>query len=221
MLSHVLLGFVVARKLLALFDEASSNDFDVVLCGLLFWHVTNDLAGFQNRLGCLFFMCALLAFGSLSSLELFSEERLLFVRERANGYYYPSAFFFAKILFDLFPLRIIPSLILGVISYFMVGFSYHLSDFLRFLLVLVLFNMVAAAMCLLVATACKRLAMANLVAILVMLFSMLFGGFLLNKGAGALILAVALYLSISSQTVFPSSSRGYRSCPFSITLLKR
>jgi hypothetical protein len=41
-----------------------------LLLGTLFWNVSNDLAGVQNRLGSLFFMCALLGFASLSSLEV-------------------------------------------------------------------------------------------------------------------------------------------------------
>jgi hypothetical protein len=98
-----------------------------VLCGGLFWRVTNDLSGVQNRLGCLFFACALLAFGSMSALEvcvfqvgstcspplirlfinipsfsilfpkLLASERLIFIRERANGYYSPSAYFVQKV----------------------------------------------------------------------------------------------------------------------------
>jgi len=32
------------------------------------------------------------------------------VRERANGYYYPSAYFFSKIMFDVLPLRIVTNL---------------------------------------------------------------------------------------------------------------
>ncbi len=41
-----------------------------LLLGTLFWDVSDDLSGVQNRLGSLFFMCALLGFGSLSSLEV-------------------------------------------------------------------------------------------------------------------------------------------------------
>jgi hypothetical protein len=49
-------------------------------------------------------------------------------------------------------------------------------------MVLVLFNLVAAAVCLCFATGFKSVATANLLANLTILFSMLFGGFLLNKG---------------------------------------
>ena len=69
---------------------------------MLFYNVTNDIAGFQNRLGMFtlvvcggfvltlyvffsgffFFTLALFGFSCLSSLGLFANERILFMRER-------------------------------------------------------------------------------------------------------------------------------------------
>ncbi len=54
---------------------------------------------------------------------------------------------------------------------------------LKFLLVLVLFNLTAATVCLFISIACPQMGIANLVATLVMLFEMLFGGLLLNKNS--------------------------------------
>ncbi|KAI9311577.1 hypothetical protein BX666DRAFT_1996467 [Dichotomocladium elegans] len=152
-----------------------------VLLGSLFWQVDVDLSGVQNRLGVLFFMCALLGFASTSALDMFSRERVLFMRERENGYYNPASYFCAKVLFDVVPLRVLPPLAMGAVSYYMIGLNPALAVFGRFLLVLVLFNLAAAGLCLCFATALKSVAVANLLTSLVMLFSMLFGGFLLNK----------------------------------------
>ncbi|EIE82698.1 hypothetical protein RO3G_07403 [Rhizopus delemar RA 99-880] len=147
----------------------------------LFWQVDVDLSGVQNRLGVLFFMCALLGFAATSSLDIFSNERILFMRERENGYYSPSAYFLAKIMFDIVPLRVIPPLVMGSICYYMIGLNPSLVIFAKFLLVLVLFNLAAAGLCMCFAIGIKSLSMANLIANLTILFSMLFGGFLLNK----------------------------------------
>ncbi|KAG2200876.1 hypothetical protein INT46_006438 [Mucor plumbeus] len=152
-----------------------------ILLGSLFWQVDVDLSGVQNRLGVLFFMCALLGFAATSALDMFNKERILFMRERENGYYSPSAYFVAKVLFDIVPLRVLPPLVMGSISYYMIGLNSALPIFGKFLLVLVLFNLAAAGLCLCFATAFKNLSAANLLANLVILFSMLFGGFLLNK----------------------------------------
>lgn len=68
------------------------------VCGFLFWKVDNTLAGFQNRLGVMFFICALFGFGCLSSMQVFASERLIFMRERANRYYTPFTYFMSKVL---------------------------------------------------------------------------------------------------------------------------
>ena len=151
-----------------------------VLSGFLFYGLTDDIKGFQNRLGLFFFILALFGFSTLTSLTVFSSERLLFVRERAKGYYSPITYFAAKVVFDVVPLRLIPPIILGTIVYPMVGLVPAWHEFLKFILILVLFNLAAAAVCLLIGIVFKDGGVANLVGSLVMLFSLLFAGFLLN-----------------------------------------
>ncbi|KAI9312395.1 ABC-2 type transporter [Dichotomocladium elegans] len=153
-----------------------------LICGGLFYQVSNTIAGFQNRMGLFFFYEALLGFMCLTSLQVFSNERILFVRERANGYYSPGTYFLSKVLFDIIPLRVVPPLMMGLISYYMVGLVEGVDSFLKFLLVLVLFNLTAAALCLAIGVVFKNLSMANLLCCMVILFSMLFAGLLLNKG---------------------------------------
>jgi ABC-type multidrug transport system ATPase subunit len=151
-----------------------------VLSGFLFYGLTNDIPGFQNRLGLFFFVLALFGFSTLTSLTVFSSERLLFVRERANGYYSPATYFAAKVLFDIIPLRIIPPILMGAIIYPMTGLVADVEHFFIFLLALVLFNLAAAAICLFIGIVCKDGGVANLIGSLVMLFSLLFAGLLLN-----------------------------------------
>jgi len=151
-----------------------------VFAGYLFYGLTLDIPGFQNRLGLFFFVLALFGFSTLTSLGVFSQERLLFVRERANGYYSPVTYFAAKVLFDIIPLRIIPPVLLGAIVYPMTGLVPETEKFLVFILVLVLFNFAAAAICLFIGIVCKDGGVANLIGSLVMLFSLLFAGLLLN-----------------------------------------
>ncbi|CAO0792155.1 unnamed protein product [Mucor circinelloides] len=166
-----------------------------LVCGGLFYQVSNTIAGFQNRMGLFFFYEALLGFMCLTSLQVFSTERILFIRERANGYYSPGTYFFAKILFDIIPLRVVPPLMMGLISYYMVGLVEGVDEFLKFLLVLVLFNLTAAALCLAIGVVFKNVSMANLLSVLVMLFSMLFAGLLLNKDSMSPAFAWLKYLS--------------------------
>ncbi|CAJ2499778.1 Uu.00g026310.m01.CDS01 [Anthostomella pinea] len=151
-----------------------------VLSGYLFYGLTDDIPGFQNRLGLFFFLLALFGFSTLTSLNVFASERLLFVRERANGYYSPITYFVAKVLFDIIPLRIIPPILMGAIIYPMTGLIPDAPHFFTFMLILVLFNLAAAAICLFIGIVCKDGSVANLIGSLVMLFSLLFAGLLLN-----------------------------------------
>lgn len=184
MFAHYAISVVLARKffLYIFMMIVISILFFPVVCGGLFYQVSNTIAGFQNRMGLFFFYEALLGFMCLTSLHVFSTERILFIRERANGYYSPGTYFLAKVLFDIIPLRVVPPLMMGLISYYMVGLVEGVSEFLKFLLVMVLFNLTAAALCLAIGVIFKNVSMANLLSVLVMLFSMLFAGLLLNKG---------------------------------------
>ncbi|OAL06125.1 hypothetical protein IQ06DRAFT_362352 [Phaeosphaeriaceae sp. SRC1lsM3a] len=152
-----------------------------VFLGFLFYGLTDDIKGFQNRLGLFLFVLSLFGFSSLTILTVFAPERLLFTRERAKGYYSPPAYFAAKVIFDIVPLRLLPPMILGIIVYPMTGLIPAWPNFLKFVLFLVLFNLAAAAIFLFIGIVFRNSGVANLIGVLVMLFSLLFSGFFLNK----------------------------------------
>ncbi|KDQ52639.1 hypothetical protein JAAARDRAFT_39890 [Jaapia argillacea MUCL 33604] len=152
-----------------------------LICGLFYRNVSNDIPGFQNRLGIFFFTLALFGFSCLSSLSLFANERLLFMRERANGYYSSFTYFSSKVLFDILPLRVVPPLLFGGIVYSLVGLVPTVAAFWKFLLTLVLFNLTTASVILLLSIACESTSVASLIGTLVMLFNLLFTGLLINR----------------------------------------
>ncbi|ODO01783.1 hypothetical protein I350_06612 [Cryptococcus amylolentus CBS 6273] len=151
-----------------------------LLCGFFFYQVTNDIPGFQNRLGLFLFILSLFGFSCLSSLGIFANERLLFMRERANGYYAPITYFLSKILFDIIPLRVIPPFVLGSIVYGLAGLNPEVSAFWKFIMILVLFNLSASSIVLFLSVAVADLGVANLLGSLVMLYNLLFAGLLMN-----------------------------------------
>ncbi|KAF9430392.1 hypothetical protein BGZ94_007043 [Podila epigama] len=167
-----------------------------IFIGGLYFSVGMDLAGFQNRAGSLFFMMALLGFSSISALGAFTDTRTLYIKERSNGYYPPMPFVISTLLFDLIPLRIIPSILMGCISYWMIGLNSNIATFLKFLLILVLFNIATAMFCLVVAAGVRATGVASLASSIVMLFMMLFGGFLINSGQIPKALTWIQYLSM-------------------------
>jgi len=158
-----------------------------LLCGLFYHNVTNDISGFQNRLGLFFFILCLFGFSSLSSLGLFANERVLFMRERANGYYSSFTYFSSKLLFDILPLRVVPPLLFGGIVYGLIGLVPSVAAYWKFMLTLVLFNLSTATAVLFVSIAFESTSVASLVGTLIMLYNLLFTGLLINKdtlGAG-------------------------------------
>lgn len=151
------------------------------VCAFLFRGLTEDIPGFQNRMGLFFFALAIFGFGCLATISSFADERLLFMRERANGYYSPATWFAAKLLFDVVPLRVIPPFVFGAIVYAPVGLVPAVASFWRFILVLVLFNLTASSVVLLLSVVIRNAGVANLAGSLVMLFNLLFAGLLINR----------------------------------------
>ncbi|KAJ7081875.1 hypothetical protein B0H15DRAFT_890062 [Mycena belliarum] len=152
-----------------------------LICGLFFHNVTNDISGFQNRLGLFFFTLALFGFSCLSSLGLFANERILFIRERANGYYSTFTYFSSKVLFDILPLRVVPPIMFGGIVYSLVGLVPTVVSFWKFMLILVLFNLTTAMVVLFLSIAVASTSVAGLAGTLVMLFNLMFTGLLINR----------------------------------------
>ena len=89
----------------------------------------------QDRLGSLFFMLMFQALASLSSLPVWSDDRLLFVRERAAGAYGTPAYFTAVVLFDVLPMRLLPPLFFIIFSRPMIGLRPGLQPMLHTLAV--------------------------------------------------------------------------------------
>ena len=152
--------------------------------GCVFWHVGVDTGGIQNRLGALFFMLLYLSMMSLSSLPVWSQDRLLFLRERAAGAYCTNAYFVAIVLFDIIPLRVLPPFFFGILSYPLIGLHNPCQwCILRFVAILVLANIATTALCMAIGAALSSVALANAAATCMLLVSALFGGLLVNKDA--------------------------------------
>nr|XP_014428212.1 ATP-binding cassette sub-family G member 2-like [Pelodiscus sinensis] len=155
--------------------------FFSVLVGLIFYQVPATLPeAFQNRLGAFFFLVINQVFGNLSAVELFINERRLFIHESSRGYYRTSAYFLAKVFADLIPNRIIPLLMFSAISYFMMGLKQDAGAFFLYVLSLSLTNVAAVSMAFLVSASVSTFAIANVLIALPFVFMMVFGGFLVN-----------------------------------------
>lgn len=150
-------------------------------CGYLYYDVSNDISGFQNRLGLFFFILAFFGFSSLTGLHSFSAERIIFIRERANNYYHPVSYYISKIVCDVLPLRVLPPVILISIAYPLIGLTMEHSGFLKTVLILILFNLAVAIEMLIVGILIKDAGTSTMISVLVLLLSLLFAGLFINS----------------------------------------
>ncbi|KDO15801.1 hypothetical protein SPRG_18663 [Saprolegnia parasitica CBS 223.65] len=130
-----------------------------LVAGGIFSGLKLNLAGFQNRMGAFYFVLTFLA---------------------SAQYYAPWSYFMSKTLLDLVSLRILPAVLFAAVFYYIMGLNPPADRFLLFTSTLVLFNVAAGSLSLLVSTVSKTVGIANLVATVVLLLMLLFGGFLLN-----------------------------------------
>lgn len=68
------------------------------IAGIAYWQVDNRMSGIQNRMGFIFFITALFGLQCLSSMQAFANERMVFLRERANRYYTPLTYYLSKVI---------------------------------------------------------------------------------------------------------------------------
>ncbi|KAI0263756.1 hypothetical protein BC834DRAFT_924835 [Gloeopeniophorella convolvens] len=154
-----------------------------VFCGGLYFQTGTTIAGFQSRVGCLFFLGSLIAFSSLSALYNVLASRALFVRERSNAYYSPTAWLLVRFLFDAVPLRILPTVIVSTITYWMAGLAPHPANFFKFLLILVLYTLCMTLFNFLLGAAIYDGGLALLLSALSGLYQMTFAGFFVHLGS--------------------------------------
>ncbi|KAI1791502.1 ABC transporter [Ganoderma leucocontextum] len=151
-----------------------------VFCGGLYFHTDITIAGFQSRVGCLFFLGALIAFSSLSALYNVVEIRPLFLRERSAAYYSPTAWLLSRFIFDVIPLRIIPTIIVSTITYWMAGLAHDAAHFFKFLFILVLYALAMTLFNFLLACLFRNGGIAILISALTALYQMTFAGFFVH-----------------------------------------
>lgn len=151
-----------------------------LFCGILYYHIDNDISGFQNRLGLFFFFLSFFGFSTLTGLHSFSIERIIFMKERSNNYYHPLSYYISKIVCDVIPLRLFPPVILTSIAYPLIGLNIKENAFLKCLFILVLFNLTVALEIMFIGILIKDSSNATLVGVLTLLFSLLFSGLFIN-----------------------------------------
>ncbi|KAI3353341.1 hypothetical protein L3Q82_019881, partial [Scortum barcoo] len=166
------------------YAQLALNIFFAILVGLIYYQMPLTLPeGLQNRTGAFFFLVINMVFGNLSAVELFINERAIFIHENSSGYYRTSVYFLSKIFADLIPNRIIPIVVFSAIAYYMMGLKPAFEAFMCFALTMSLVSLAGVGLAFLVSASVSTFAMANILIALPFVFMMVFGGYLVNLNA--------------------------------------
>ncbi|XP_054912476.1 broad substrate specificity ATP-binding cassette transporter ABCG2b [Poeciliopsis prolifica] len=181
------------------YAQLALNIFFAILVGLIYYQIPQTLPeGLQNRSGAFFFLIINMVFGNLSAVELFINERAIFIHENSSGYYRTSVYFLSKIFADLLPNRIVPILVFSAIAYYMMGLKPAFVAFLCFAMTMSLVSMAGVGLAFLVSASVSTFAMANILIALPFVFMMVFGGFLVNLNSMLSWLSWLQWISIFS-----------------------
>ncbi|KAF3825021.1 hypothetical protein GH733_005655 [Mirounga leonina] len=167
-----------------------------LVIGAIFYDLKNDPTGIQNRSGVLFFLTTNQCFSSVSAVELFVVEKKLFIHEYISGYYRVSSYFFGKLLSDLLPMRILPSIIFTCIIYFLLGLKPVVEAFFIMMFTLMMVAYSASSMALAIAAGQSVVSIATLLMTISFVFMMIFSGLLVNLRTVGPWLSWLQYLSI-------------------------
>ncbi|XP_052576585.1 broad substrate specificity ATP-binding cassette transporter ABCG2 [Peromyscus californicus insignis] len=151
-----------------------------LVIGAIYFGLTNDRAGIQNRAGVLFFLTTNQCFSSVSAVELFVVEKKLFIHEYISGYYRVSSYFFGKLISDLLPMRLLPSVIFTCILYFMLGLKKEVGAFFIMMFTLIMVAYTSSSMALAIAAGQSVVSVATLLMTISFVFMMIFSGLLVN-----------------------------------------
>ncbi|KNC53931.1 uncharacterized protein AMSG_12276 [Thecamonas trahens ATCC 50062] len=171
---------LVRRPLLLRSHMAAALVIGLII-GVVYFDVEEDLSGVQDKAGILFFSVSLFSFGSLSVVDGFGAGRALMTRERAGGWYGSSVWLTTRTVVDALPLRVVPACVYAIVVYFMVGLRLEsAAQFFNFVVVLAGVALAGAAQTAAVSLWSSSSGQASLIAVLLLLAQMLFGGFLIN-----------------------------------------
>uniref|UniRef100_A0A8D1WH34 Broad substrate specificity ATP-binding cassette transporter ABCG2 n=1 Tax=Sus scrofa TaxID=9823 RepID=A0A8D1WH34_PIG len=151
-----------------------------LVIGAIFYDLKNDPSGIQNRAGVLFFLTTNQCFSSVSAVELLVVEKKLFIHEYISGYYRVSSYFFGKLLSDLLPMRMLPSIIFTCITYFLLGLKPAVGSFFIMMFTLMMVAYSASSMALAIAAGQSVVSVATLLMTISFVFMMIFSGLLVN-----------------------------------------
>lgn len=151
-----------------------------VLVGIIFFQLPNNNTSSGNRINSLLFLMCVFSLFCLPAISKLIEDRLLFYRERDAGVYSTWSYFVAEAVVEL-PILFSIAWVYGTVSYWMVGLQPTAANFFFFLAIISLVINVGFSLSQAIAAGVRTTNMAIAVYMIVLVYSLLLGGFMISK----------------------------------------
>ncbi|XP_078081256.1 broad substrate specificity ATP-binding cassette transporter ABCG2-like, partial [Mustelus asterias] len=168
-----------------------------LILGCVFYHMRTNRVGIHNRTGLLFFIVNCQMYSSISNIELLISEKKIFIHEYISGYYSLPAYFISKLLFDLMPLRTMPSVIYNSTTYLLVGLKRTVPAISISVLTLMMVSYTSSALALSVSAGGQVVTVANIILSLIFVLMTVYSGLLVHLPGIVKWLGWLQYLSIT------------------------
>lgn len=104
-----------------------------VVISVLYYKLENGVTGSQNRMGFIYFLCLYLNLASITSLWLFSDDKLLYLNEVFTGTYTKHGWFVGKLIVRTVMNSLYQPILISLITYWIIGL--HKGRFFQFLFI--------------------------------------------------------------------------------------
>lgn len=168
------------RNPLILWAQLLQHIVLAIFIGLMYLRIGKKDNALQDRAAAIFFALLNVSWvPALTAAFVFPSERPLFNRERAGGFYKTLPYYLATTISDL-PLQIAFVVANSVITYWMLGLNPTFERFVLFVIIVLLCLIATQSIALFVSSLSPTVDVANVIAGLVLLLFMAFGGYLLS-----------------------------------------
>jgi ABC-type multidrug transport system fused ATPase/permease subunit len=144
------------------------------------------LKGIQNIAGSFFALQVFWCLVGTTALDVWNAQRRIAHRQLTSGYYGLVSYCCSQSLTDLFMLRILPPVAFTLPFALLTGKCDTPNEFAIFSCILILTSTSFSSICLLIGAVVKTPRTANALGVLVMIFSLMFGGLLVNRAVAHL-----------------------------------
>ncbi|XP_027243500.1 ATP-binding cassette sub-family G member 3 isoform X2 [Cricetulus griseus] len=180
-------------------DTAIQAFFTIVLAvvlGTILCTLRNTCTEVQNRAGLLFSLTVFQVITSISAGELFVIDTDRFLHEHTSGYYSVSSYFLGKLLAELVPRRLLPSITFTVIVFFIAGIITDAKGFFTMLFTIMMLAYSTSSLPLCMGAGENATAVSTLLVTIYFVFMLVFSGLEIYSGSLIPGLSLIQYVNI-------------------------